>query len=102
MSYFHLVELFEQFVDVKKQLEEKGFTEIFENLTVKLADTQKDKINKLLEHISFNDQAEFKRAVEILVEEILSASQKQEQLTEEGEEQKPAVNDRMKAYLNKL
>jgi hypothetical protein len=94
-------DLFEQFVDAKKQLEEKGFAEIFESLTVKLADTQKEKINNLLEHISFTDQAEFKKAVEILVEEILSASQKKEPITEEVDP-KAKVNEKMKAYLNRL
>ena len=101
-------ELYNEFVDVKKQLENAQFTMVFESMTGDLSDTQKERINKLLKNVSFSSIDEFKRGVELMVEEI--ASSKSTQLNEIEYQQdiidntptKQPVDDRMQKYLNHL
>jgi hypothetical protein len=92
--------LFEETVALKKQLEEQQFAIVFENLTRDLADTQREKISKLIENISFASIDEFKRGVELMIEEIVSS--KKEQVNETNEKPQLQINDRMKEYLSRL
>jgi hypothetical protein len=99
--------LFEETVALKKQIEEQQFAAVFENLTRDLAETQREKILKLIENVRFASVDEFKRGVELMIEEIV-ASSKKEQMNEEGSSEKsdsktqPQVDDKMRQYLNHL
>jgi hypothetical protein len=92
--------LFEEMVTLKKQLEEQQFAIVFENLTRDLADTQREKISKLIENISFASIDEFKRGVELMIEEIVSS--KKEQVNEVNEKPQPQIGNKMKEYLSHL
>jgi hypothetical protein len=99
--------LFEETVALKKKLDEQQYAIVFESLTKDLADTQREKVANLIENISFASVNEFKRGVELMIEEIV-ASSKSEQLNEVGSKDpkkgKPApqFNDKMSQYLSRL
>ena len=101
-------ELYGEFVNTKKQLEDMQFSMIFESMTRDLTDTQKERINNLIKNVSFSSIAEFKRGVELMVEEI-STSSKSVQLNEieyqqdiiDSAPQKP-IDDKMQKYINHL
>ncbi len=102
-------ELYGEFMNVKKQYEDMQFSMLFENMTRDLTDTQKERINKLIKNVSFSSIDEFKRGVELMVEEI-SITAKTPQLNEIEYQQdiinntpiKKELDDRMQKYLNHL
>ncbi len=100
--------LFEETVRLRKQLEEQQYAMVFESLTKDLADTQREKISSLIENVSFASIDEFKRGVELMIEEIV-ASSKKNQLNEEGSSDvisgtktQPQNDDKMMQYLSRL
>lgn len=99
--------LFEETAALKKQLEELQYGVVFEALTKDLADTQREKISRLIENVSFASIDEFKRGVELMIEEIVASSRK-EQLNEEessnshGFGTQPQISEKMKQYLKHL
>lgn len=103
-------ELYGEFAEVKKNFEEMQYSMVFENVTKDLADTQKERVNKLVKNVSFSSISEFQRGVELMVEEIVASSktkqlnevENQLDLVDETPSQKPPVNDRMQQYLNHL
>lgn len=62
--------LYDKYQAVLKENEEMQYAMVFESLTKDLADTQKEKIKALIEHVSFVDVAEFKRGVELMIGQI--------------------------------
>jgi hypothetical protein len=102
-------ELYGEFVKIKKNLEEMQYSMVFENVTKDLADTQKERINNLVKNVSFSSIGEFKRGVELMVEEVVVSS-KIKQLNEVEHQlelsalanEKNPVNDKMQQYLNHL
>ncbi|MGB9694014.1 MAG: hypothetical protein ACPLYF_04145 [Fervidobacterium sp.] len=100
--------LFEETASLRKQLTEQQYAMVFESLTKDLADTQREKISKLIENVSFASIDEFKRGVELMIEEIIVPSKK-EQLNEEvtsiaksSLRTQPQFDDKMKQYLSHL
>lgn len=94
--------LFEETATLKKQLEEQQYGIVFENLTKNLADTQREKISRLVENVSFESIDEFKRGVELMIEEIVVSSKKEPLKEEVLTDSSEPVNDKMKQYLNCL
>lgn len=100
--------LFKETAGLRKQLNEQQYAMVFESLTKDLADTQREKISSLVENVSFASIDEFKRGVELMIEEIVAPSKKR-QLIEEGStgaasetKTQPQVDDKMKQYLSRL
>lgn len=78
-------ELFTKHQSVLKENEEMQFAMVFESLTKDLADTQKEKLKSLIESVSFEGVAEFKRGVELMIAQISegAASATEEQVEQE-------------------
>ncbi len=67
-------EIAAQLTEVKAEKEEMLYAMIFETLSKDLADTQKEKLKALVENVSFEDAAEFKRGVELMVVQVTESS----------------------------
>lgn len=67
-------EIFGKYKAVVAENEEMQFAMVFESLTKDLADTQKEKLKALIEHVSFDSVAEFKRGVELMIGRIDESS----------------------------
>lgn len=97
-------ELYNEFVSTKKQLEDAQFAMIFENMTRDLTDTQKERVNNLLKNVSFSSLSEFKRGVELMVEEFSTSTTQtvnELELLDSSQQKKP-IDDRMQQYINHL
>lgn len=103
-------EVFGKLQTVMAENEEMQFAMIFESLTKDLADTQKEKLKALVEHVSFDSVAEFKRGVELMIgrvkdEPAQSADplvESKEPVIVEEEDQKVTPASPMARYLNVL
>lgn len=97
-------EIFEEATLLKKKLDEKKYEEIFNSLTRDLAETQREKISRLIENVNFKDVDEYKRAIEIMIEE-LSSETKNLVSVNEGKDDKSArkvLDERIQKYLKYL
>lgn len=100
--------LYNDYMDLRKQLETMQFSMILENKTNDLTDTQKERVNRLIKNVSFASIDEFKRGVELIVEEV-TVPIKADQLTdfdlnqEVTDDNKSVVgNDKMVTYAKYL
>lgn len=90
----------DMFVDNKKS--------IFESKTRHLADTQKERISKVINNMNFNDISRYETALNIMIEEITTPkTTTTNPITEsfvlgENESKKTINNDRVKEYLKYL
>lgn len=110
-------ELFGKYQTLIKENEEMQYAMIFESLTKDLADTQKEKLKTLVENVSFDGPAEFKRGVELMIGQVTESSKSatdggnnatattivEDAAQAEGAtEVKPEASDAMKRYLKVL
>lgn len=71
-------DIFNQYQQVVKENEEMHFAIVFEHLTKDLASTQVEKIKEIIENITFDGVHEFKRAVELMIEQFKGAALSEE------------------------
>ena len=83
-------DVFTKYQAVVAENEEMQFAMIFEHLTKDLADTQKEKLKTLVENVSFEGVAEFKRGVELMIGQVTESSKS---ATEDGKEDAIIVED---------
>lgn len=108
-------ELFEEHRTLRRNIEEYSIyvdemnrKAIFEEQTKNLADTQKEKIERLIEKANFSTIEEFSEGVQYMIEEIINpnnSSNEPKLIPEEKVIPTPNTNnssDRMKAYLEVL
>lgn len=67
-------DVFTKYQAVVAENEEMQYAMIFEHLTAGLADTQKEKLKTLVENVSFEGVAEFKRGVELMIGQVTESS----------------------------
>lgn len=67
-------DIFTKYQAVVSENEEMQYAMIFEHLTSGLADTQKEKLKTLVENVSFEGVAEFKRGVELMIGQVTESS----------------------------
>jgi uncharacterized protein YdcH (DUF465 family) len=111
--------LFEQHRQLKRQIEEyskyvdsENRKSVFESVTASLADTQKERLARLVEKAEFPTLDSYKIGLELMVEEfkpqaaqIVPASETSKEsasTTKSGPAMIPEGTDRMKAYLERL
>lgn len=110
--------LFEEHRTLKRQIQEMEDAvedqkrgAIFERLTVNLADTQKERLGRLIEKANFPSLESYEAGVLLMVQEITSSEKTAAEVAAkpaitEGKavitETKVPQNDRMKAYLERL
>ena len=97
-------EIFEEATQLKKKLDEKKYEEIFNSLTKDLAETQREKISRLIKNVNFKDVDEYKRAIEIMIEELSSETTKSVSVNE-GKDDNSArkiLDERIQKYLKYL
>lgn len=66
--------LFNENQQLVKENTEMQFAMVFESMTRDLADTQKEKLNALIENVTFDGVAEFKRGVELMIAQLTENS----------------------------
>lgn len=91
--------LFEEHVAMKNRLAGLEQESLFESLTSTLADTQRDKVKRIINTMTFASRDEYKRAVELMIEEVI---QQVPEIKEEKVEPSKAQNSLMEQYLNRL
>lgn len=102
------VELQEQIEKYSQYIEQCNREHIFEKLTYNLAETQKEKLQSIVEKTQFSTLGDFEEGVKLLIKEFHSkneSEEKQEIVTEEVKNPTsiPSESDsRMKAYLERL
>lgn len=101
-----------QIADYSKYVDGENRKSIFESLTTDLADTQIEKLTKLIESASFETIEAYRAGVELMVQELLTATKEPAPVTEskepEKKEEKPETtlipeednSDRMASYLS--
>lgn len=93
-------------LELRTKLNEQECAMEFNRLTANLADTQKEKVAKLIENITFDDVQEFTRAVKLVVEEIVTSEDSQKDDNADSNTatvaSQPDVDDRMQQYLSRL
>ena len=111
-------ELFEEHRTLKRQIAEysayvdrENRKVVFARVTEGMADTQKERLERLVEKANFENLEEYEAGVTLMAEEFKQAANKaadsSKPVTEEKKEAKPAItegasNDKMKAYLERL
>lgn len=112
-------DLFEELRVLKKQISDysayvdsENRKSVFEKITEGLADTQKDKIERLIEKANFSSLDEYEAGVSMMVDEIKQVSSGVVKETTVKEDKSAAAsktfitennsNDKMKAYLERL
>lgn len=110
-------ELFEEHRTLKRQIAEyssyvdgENRKSVFTRVTEGMADTQKERLEKLVEKANFETLEEYESGVALMAEEFKQASSKSNSsktVVEEKKETKPVIsegasNDKMKAYLERL
>ena len=108
-------ELFEEHRTLKRQIadysayvDSENRRSIFTRVTEGMADTQKERLERLVEKANFETLEEYEAGVSLMVDEFKQASTKTSApVTEKKEEKKEVVvesasNDKMKAYLERL
>lgn len=110
-------ELFEEHRLLKRQIEDysayidsENKKTIFDKVTEGLADTQKERLEKLVEKSNFNSVEEYEAGVKMMVEEFKQASNSSKSQIKEEKKQSDIIppvikednGDRMKAYLARL
>ena len=110
-------ELFEEHRTLKRQIDEyssyvdsENRKAVFVNVTEGMADTQKERLEKLVEKANFETLDEYELGVTLMAEEFKQASSKSNSSkthVEEKRETRPVIsestsNDKMKAYLERL
>ena len=109
-------DLFEEHRMLKRQIEDysayvdsENRKVIFNRVTEGLADTQKERLERLIEKANFENLDEYESGIELMVEEFKQAfaTSPKSQVTETKKEEKKVINesssnDKMKAYLERL
>lgn len=113
-------EVLEQLAEAKKELEKMKFTTIFEQKTNDLADTQKEKIQLMLEGMSFKSEDEYSKTLGVLIVEAKNTTSDKDQtqqstkvetgtekynnlnFTFNQQKQEQDFSERMNQYLSKL
>lgn len=110
-------ELFEEHRTLKRQIAEysayvdgENRKAVFARVTEGMADTQKERLERLVEKANFENLDEYETGVTLMVEEFKQAATKTDSskpVTEEKKETKKVIsegasNDKMKAYLERL
>jgi len=83
---------------------------VFARVTEGMADTQRERLEKLVEKANFESLEEYESGVTLMAEEFKQVANKSDSsnsVTEEKKETKPVIsegasNDKMKAYLERL
>lgn len=98
-----------QIQEIEDAIEKQKRTAVFESLTVKLADTQKERLLKLIEKAHFANLEEYEAGVALMVQEITVVEKTEPVIIPENKTSEPktvivetANHDRMKAYLERL
>lgn len=108
--------LFEEHRILKRQIQEyseyvenENRKAIFESVTVDLADTQKERLVRLMERAEFSDLESYKLGLEMMVEELGFKEHKEESIEKpivptitENRTKETVSPDRMKTYLEYL
>lgn len=107
--------LFEQHRTLKRQVEEyskyvegENRKAVFESVTTDLADTQKERLSRLVEKAEFPSLESYREGLKLMVEEIKPALITEtkppvdEKTTKGPEADVPVFPDKMKAYLERL
>lgn len=94
--------LFNDHVKLKEEFENIKRKTIFEESTKNLADTQKEKVSKLIEGLKFNSEKEFSKGIKLMVEEVVKEVKKEPTSTEEVISTSSKNSDRMNSYLSML
>lgn len=75
---------------------------IFEHVTKNLADTQKEKVQELMESVTFDSTEDYQKAIEIIAEQVISVkapqASTQTTLNEEVSPEMKAQKERMESY----
>jgi hypothetical protein len=110
-------ELFEEHRTLKRQIAEysayvdgENRKVVFARITEGMADTQKERLEKLVEKANFENLEEYESGVALMAEEfkqVANKSASSSSVTEEKKESKTVIsegasNDKMKAYLERL
>lgn len=100
-------ELFEQYQAAIAENEEMHFAIVFEHLTKDLASTQVEKVKALVENVSFDGVHEFKRAVELMIEQITDTKAPikediEQVIQESGQDEGSVTASEMSKYLKFL
>ena len=110
-------DLFEEHRVLKKQISDysayvdsENRKNIFNRLTEGMADTQKERLERLVEKTRFEDLEDYQSGVALMIEEFKQGSGKskvsEEPMKEEKEKEKKVISeassDKMKAYLERL
>lgn len=104
---------------LRKDLENLERTAIFESITKSLADTQREKVQRLIEGMDTKSPEDYRRTLKLMVEEVIGEKeQAAEEIVEEKKvanpafkydgniefptKQVPSFDERMQRYLNSL
>lgn len=70
--------VFEELQSAREEIESLKRSAIFEKATADLADTQKEKVNELLENVSFDSTEEYEQGLAVIVEQAMKGPTKVE------------------------
>ncbi len=100
--------LFEKYCLLERENENMQYAIIFEETTRNLAEIQKEKIRSLIEHVSFDNVNEFKKGLQIMIDQLTESKKVEENTSIEPtviENVKSAnvnTNNQMHKYLKVL